>query len=305
MNTQSKDINQEKTNIATKTVNIPIEQDNTYENTLQSNELSTQEVIEMQEITEFKKKVDQYITLIITDDEELIDYEYIYNRGHHYIKLYKENYLTYLEKLKQITNKYYNKKKYGFNNNNKKFEVISLKDDSIIANIDKPNCIIVTDYLYKAKNQIQRERTKLINKYNKYLVDKNLTDGMISGFKKKRSYLINKLNEYYAIQYYYNRINLINNNFKITTSSMLIQDKMKYSIKYIPDINLNTYINNSITLRDKYISVSTINNHELMKDYIKQKIKFDKTENKKRELINTIILNKDIILHKFKFINNT
>jgi hypothetical protein len=305
-NQDTKPTNQDTkpTNQDTKTVNIIPTEDEYIGNPIESKELSTEEAVKAEEVKQYKDKVEKYITLITSTDQGLIDYEYIYNRGHHYIKLYKEDYLTYLEKLKQITAKYYNSKKYGFNNTNKQFEVISLKDNSSVIKVDKPKCRNVSEYLYKAKIQIQRDRFKLTEKYNNYLVDKNLTSGMISGFNKKRGYFINKLNEYYAIQYYYNRINLINNNFKMDTSRLLKQDKIEYSIKYIPEEKINSIIDKSISLRDKYISSDILTNPEFLKEYIRKKHKFDKKENNTKKTINTIILNKDIILHKFKFNNN-
>jgi hypothetical protein len=268
-------------------------------------ELTTEEHIESEELTQYKEKVEQYITLISSIDNTLIDYEYIYNRGHHYIKLYKEEYLPYLNKLDEITKKYYNSKKYGFNNTNKLFEVISLKDNSSIIKVNKPAIRNVIEYLNKAKTQIQRDRFKLTEKYNSYLTDKNLTEGMISGFNKKRNYLINKLNEYYAIQYYYNRINLINNKFIMTTDSNLVINKMEYFIKYLPNEKYNSNIEKITDLRNKFINSNLeINNKELIKDYIKNKLTYDKIEKAKRKNIDSIILNKDIILHKFIF-NNT
>src|SRR6056300_1596354 len=105
----------------------------TEENTTQ--EITTEQTVEVEELSQYKSRVEQYITLISSIDNGLIDYEYIYNRGHHYIKLYKEEYLPYLNKLEQVTKKYYNSKKYGFNNTNKAFEVINLKDDSSIIKV--------------------------------------------------------------------------------------------------------------------------------------------------------------------------
>jgi hypothetical protein len=277
-------------------------------NTDNLQELTTEQTVEIDELSQYKTRVEQYITFISSIDNGLIDYEYIYNRGHHYIKLYKEEYLPYLNKLEQVTKKYYNSKKYGFNNTNKNFEVISLKDNSSVIKVDKPAIRNVIDYLKKAKIQIQRDRFKLSEKYNSYLTDKNLTSGMITGFNKKRSYLINKLNEYYAIQYYYNRINLINNNFIISSSSELGINKMQYSLKYLPNEKYKANIEKITNLRNQFITANLSEDKEgknLIKEYIKEKIKFDKKESKPKEIIDTIIINKDIILHKFIFNNNT
>lgn len=269
-------------------------------------DLSDDKIVEANELNVYKEKVEQYINLLNSVDAGLIDYEFIYNRGHYYIKLYKENYLPYLEELERITSKYYNSKKYGYNNNNKSFEVLSLKDDKIVAKLDKPAIRNVNEYLFKAKNQIQRDRNRLLDKYNKYLVDKNLNEGQINGFNKKRNYLINKLNEYYAIEYYYNRINLINSNFIISTRSDLKLGKLEFSLRYLTEEKYTKRIDNNIELRNRFINakMEEDNNKDLIKDYITQKLKLDKRENKKRKHVNIIVLNKDIILHKFIFNNN-
>jgi hypothetical protein len=263
---------------------------------------SEEKQIETEELIQYKERVEQYIKLISSNDNALIDYEYIYNRGHYYIKLYKKDFLPYIEKLEQLTNKYYNSKKYTFENTNKYFEIKNIKTNSSISRIEKPNIKNVIEYLFKAKTQIQRDRHKLMEKYNNFLIDKNLTDGQIQGFNKKRTYFINKLNEYYSIQYYYNRINLINNNFMNSTTSSLISGKMEYSLKYITNEKYNNIMNTDIDLRNKFITANI--DDKLIKEYIKHKLQFDKKENKKRAQIDTIILNKDIILQKFIFNNS-
>lgn len=271
---------------------------------LKTVEMTDEQVIEEAETSHYKEKVEQYIKLISSADPALIDYEYIYNKGHEFVKLYKEEYLPYIEKLGQITGKYYNSKKYTFNNTNKYFEVLSLKDNSSITKINKPTIRNVEEYLFKAKTQIQRDRHRLLEKYNSYLTDKNLSEGQIAGFNKKRSYFINKLNEYYAIEYYYNRINLINNNFVISTSSMLKDNKLEYSLKYLTNEKYNNIIENNIAIRDIFINAKLEDDNELIKNYIKNKLKLEKTENKKKTIIDVIVLNKDIILHKFVFKSN-
>lgn len=283
-----------------KTVNIDLRTDEDL-STENKQDISDEKLVEEAEESQYKEKVEQYIKLISSADPALIDYEYIYNRGHYYIKLYKEDYMSYLEKLEQLTGKYYNSKKYTFNTTNKVFEVLSLKDNSSVTKLDKPAIKNVVEYLYKAKNQIQRDRNRLLDKYNSYLIDKNLNEGQIRGFNKKRSYLINKLNEYYAIEYYYNRINLINNNFILSTQSELHDGKLDYSLKYLTEEKYNKRIDNNIELRNRFITAKVEDDDKIIKDYIKNKLKVDKRENKKRKHVDIIILNKDIILHKFVF----
>lgn len=283
-----------------KTVNIDLRTDEDL-STENKQDIPDEKLVEEAEESQYKEKVEQYIKLISSADPALIDYEYIYNRGHYYIKLYKEDYMSYLEKLEQLTSKYYNSKKYTFNTTNKVFEVLSLKDNSSVTKLDKPAIKNVVEYLYKAKNQIQRDRNRLLDKYNSYLIDKNLNEGQIRGFNKKRSYLINKLNEYYAIEYYYNRINLINNNFILSTQSELQDGKLDYSLKYLTEEKYNKRIDNNIELRNRFITAKVEDDDKIIKDYIKNKLKVDKRENKKRKHVDIIILNKDIILHKFVF----
>jgi hypothetical protein len=283
-----------------KTVNIDLRTEEDLSTEYQQ-DISDEKAIEEIEASQYKEKVEQYIKLISSADTALIDYEYIYNRGHYYIKLYKQDYIPYLEKLEKLTTKYYNSKKYTFNTTNKVFEVINLKDNSSVTKLDKTNTKNVVDYLYKARNQIQRERNRLLDKYNSYLTDKNLNEGQIRGFNKKRTYLINKLNEYYAIEYYYNRINLINNNFILSTQSELREGKLEYSLKYLREDKYEKLINNNIELRNRFITAKVEDDDKVIKDYIKNKLKVDKRENKKRKHIDIIILNKDIILHKFIF----
>lgn len=267
-----------------KTVNINIEEPEEVNNiNIKDSNITDEQIIQEAENSQYKEKVEQYIKLISSVDPSLIDYEYIYNKGHEYIKLYKEEYLPYIEKLGQITGKYYNSKKYTFNNTNKEFEVLYLKDNSSVTKINKPSIRNVEEYIFKAKTQIQRDRHRLLEKYNSYLTDKNLTEGQINGFNKKKTYFINKLNEYYAIEYYYNRINLINNNFVITTSSYLKNNKLEYSLKYITNEKYNNIIENNITVRDMFINARLEDDNNIIKDYIKNKLKLVNDDNKKRE----------------------
>lgn len=281
--------------MSTKTLNL---------SNLTTNEIINSDIKNIDELTNYNDKVLQYINLISPTDTELINMEYIFNRGHHYINRYKELYLPYIDELKTLTDKYYNHKKYIIEMTNKEYVIKNRKDETLIKNLQKPKIINVIEYLKKAKNIIQRQRSKLTFNYNSLLQNSFLNNVEISKFKKKKDAFVTKLNEYYAIQYYYNRINLQNNLYKRNIVSTFKNDKMFYDAKLIPE-----YIVEEKIAEDKEIRNIYLNNTDLDKESIKEYLTLKKKMMKKtdtiKEKIEIILLEEDLITKtKFNFFGN-
>lgn len=278
-------------------------------NTVLLTEQTEEDEVKQQEISDYKAKISIYIKLLSDNDYQLIDPEYIYNRGHYYINEYKIKYQPYIEKLNEVTSKFYNRKKYSFDNNNKSFNVLLVagdnKETKIVKSLEKPKTMNVIEYLKKACNIIQRERSRMEYKYNILLHSNGITQGDINGFNKKRNFFINKLNEYYAIEYYYNRININSSNFKNIAITNLINGKLRYDNKLIQQHKYINLVENDINIRKLYINALIEGNKGSIKEYLIHKIKGNKHDEKLKNLnknINIIVLEKDIITkNKFNF----
>lgn len=268
--------------MSSKTLNISEQLNNNIE--LNNNSLNN----------DYKEKVLQYIKLITTEDEKLIDMENIYKKGHQFINKYKTIYLPYLENLKSLTEKYYNRKKYVLEMEKKVFTVKNIKDDSVIKSIDKPKIKTVSTYLRKAKNIIQRERGSLAFKYRSLLEAGSIDKVKLSKFNTKRQNFINKLNEYYSIQYYFNRINLTNNNFELILVPTFENEKIFYNEKLITKEKYKEKIETDKDIRREFMNLESDRNS--IKEYIKHKMNVEnKNVEKLKKHIDIIVLEKDLI----------
>lgn len=257
------------------------------------------------QLTDFNKKVRQYITLLHPVDTELINFEYIYTTGHNFINLYKDQYLPYLEELKTVTKKYYNSKKYSVESNNKSVTVLSAVDGTQVKVLNKPKVKNVRKYIAQARNTIQRNRNKLMLKYNELLKSNETTQGQVAAFNKKKESFVEKLNEYYAVDYYFNRINVYNNLYELSVKKSF-NGKMFYKAGSIKSEKKEVEIENTILLREKY--VDAMNDIKgLGRDYITEKMTQQKNSlsmKSKREIDVIIIEKEKIIEPKFFFNNN-
>ena len=266
---------------------------------------------EEEEIDIVEEKVLKYIEYLDDNDKFFISFENILKKGDEYVKYYKsDTYMEYKNKLRLLLNNYNNKKKYKIKSLKDKITVQSVNkgniDKKIIHQLNKPKIYNVDTYLQNLKNNCNQIRLELKNEYNYLLEHKNLDITMKNNFVKKRTNFCNKLNKYYSILYYFNKINNFKTDNKVinlTNIDYQINDKgiLNPRVKVV-NINMNQddlndlYQNesNKLELFNK-VKEMIQNNDKNYKNIIKEYLLYDKTNQK--SLLKKINLkkNKNII----------
>jgi hypothetical protein len=172
-----------------------------------------------------ESKVLKYVKLVSPEDKYLLDFKSIYETGNLYISNYRsEEYAEYKNIFRVFMGKYYNPKKFRITCNQSRLAAYRRNKDGTFE--DKPteeirklqflNAEIILADSYKALGQ---QRNRLASEY-KHIMSKPFVEFAVkSKFIKSREYLIKLLNEYYTVQYYYNKINnIIVANKEITLS---------------------------------------------------------------------------------------
>ena len=160
-------------------------------------------------------KVLKYVKLVSPEDKYLLDFKSIYETGNLYISNYRsEEYTEYKNTFRVFMGKYYNPKKFRITCNHTRLAAYRRNKEGTFE--DKPteeirklrflNAETILTDAYKALGQ---QRNRLASEY-KHIMSKPFVDYSVkTKFVKSRAYLIKLLNEYYTIQYYYNKINNI------------------------------------------------------------------------------------------------
>ncbi len=172
-----------------------------------------------------ESKVLKYVKLVSPEDKYLLDFKSIYDTGNLYISNYRsEEYTEYKNTFRVFMGKYYNPKKFRITCNQSKLAAYRRNKDATfeatpteeIKKLQFLNAETILADSYKALGQ---QRTRLASEY-KYIIGKPFVEFEVkSKFVKSRDYLIKLLNEYYTVQYYYNKINnIIVSNKEITLS---------------------------------------------------------------------------------------
>ncbi len=172
-----------------------------------------------------ESKVLKYVKLVSPEDKHLLDFKSIYETGNLYISNYRsEEYTEYKNTFRVFMGKYYNPKKYRITCNQSRLAAYRRNKDGTFE--DKPteeirklrflNAETILADAYKALGQ---QRNRLASEY-KHIMSKPFVEFTVKAkFVKSREYLIKLLNEYYTVQYYYNKINnIIVANREITLS---------------------------------------------------------------------------------------
>ena len=266
---------------------------------------------EDEEIDIVEEKVLQYIEYLDENDKFFISFGHILEKGDEYVKYYKsENFMEYKNKLRILMNNYNNKKKYKINSLKDKFTVQSVNKGIInkknIHQLNKPKIYNIDTYLYNLKNHCNQLRLELKNEYNYLTNHKNLDIVMKNKFIKKRTNFSNKLNKYYSLLYYYNKINNFktdNKTINLTNIDYQVNEKgiLNPRVKGV-NINMNQddlkiFYQNESNKLELYNKVKEMiqSNDKNYKNIIKEYLYYDK--NNQKSLLKKINLkkNKNII----------
>ena len=246
------------------------------------------------DVDQIEDNVMMYIKLIHPHDKHFIQYQYIYDNGEKYISYIKSpEYQKYRKDRKLIEQRYSSNKKYIIEVTKRKVLVFKRDKD---GNIDKasamdtlarPSYINMPDTLANAQLAISQLRIKLDADYVKLTGKPFIKQDVKARFIKDRESLINKLNGFYAIQYFYHKINgiiqhnkTINmtkiNNYYSENAQGLVPRLINKEINISHDeINITNELNsNKLDLYNK-IKEAILNNDKDVSALIKAYINFD------------------------------
>ena len=160
-------------------------------------------------------KVLKYVKLVSPEDIYLLDFKSIYETGNLYISNYRsEEYTEYKNTFRVFMGKYYNPKKYRITCNQSRLTAYRRNKDGTFEDkpteeIQKLRFLNAENILADAYKALGQQRNRLASEY-KHIMSKPFVEYTVkTKFVKSREYLIKLLNEYYTVQYYYNKINNI------------------------------------------------------------------------------------------------
>lgn len=252
--------------------------------------------------------VTKYIKLLDPADKYYLKYQQIYENGEKYIQYLKSSeYIQYRKDRKALESRYSNNKRYTVEVTKKK--VIVYKKDSEgktdkttrLDELTRPTYIDLLEIFDKTHKNITQTRLKLRSLYNQLINRPFVKFDVKNKFIKQRDNMITKLNEFYSIQYYYNKIN-----GNVQTEKQVALPKItsyysenkqeivpRLTAKYIsvaPEELQNLY-DNGMKKLELYNNINEIlltntDNKQDLKGLIKQYINFDKEQ--QQELLNKI-----------------
>jgi hypothetical protein len=186
----------------------------TIDNTVQQLELTDAEQIE--------NTVNRYVKLLDPADKYYIKYQHVYDNGEKYIAYLKSpEYVQYKKERKALESKYSSNKRYTVEVTKKK--VIVYKKDSEgntdkaakLDELERPTYINLNEIFEKTHRNISQTRLKLKAQYNQFVARPYIESDIKNKFIKQREAMITKLNDFYSIQYFYNKVNGIIQSEKI------------------------------------------------------------------------------------------
>lgn len=156
----------------------------------------------------------RYIKLLDPADKYYLKYQQVYDNGEKYISYLKsQEYVQYKKDRKALESRYSNNKKYTVEVMKKKVYVYKKdaegKTDRAVKvdELARPTYINLIDIFDKSHKNITQTRLKLKNVYNQLINRPFVAMDTKNKFIKQRDSMINKLNDFYSIQYFYNKVN--------------------------------------------------------------------------------------------------
>lgn len=269
----------------------------TIDNNIQQFELTDGEQIE--------SIVNRYIKLLDPADKYYLKYQHIYDNGEKYIKYLKSpEYVQYKKERKVLESKYSSNKRYTVEVTKKK--VIVYKKDSegntdIKAKLDeleRPTYINMSVMFDKSHKTITQTRLKLKAMYNQFINKPYIALDVKNKFIKQRESMITKLNDFYSIQYFYNKVNGIIQTEKIVALPKMISYYSENKQELVPRLlsknisiapeDLQLLYDNGATKLELYNKIQELiltvpDKKKEINELIKMYIKFD--EEQQRDLL--------------------
>lgn len=163
-----------------------------------------------------EQRVMVFVKLHNPNDKFFLNWTNIYSLGELYYSNYNgDDYRAYQNKLKLLTAKYYNPKKYVLQFDSTQIRAFAKDPKSItdipntkpIDTLDKPTFMDAYNEVKNGYLKIQQMRTHLENNY-KFLSGLPYVETVEKKkFVKQRNNFIKQINAYYTFMYYYNRVN--------------------------------------------------------------------------------------------------
>lgn len=287
---------------------------NTTPNISQPNEkmMSTiNDTIQQLELTDgeqIENIVNQYIKFLDPADKYYLKYQHVYDNGEKYIKYLKSpEYVQYKKERKALESKYSSNKRYTVEVTKKK--VIVYKKDSEgntdktvkLDELERPTYINLVDIFDKTHKNITQTRLKLKAMYNQFINKPYIALDVKNKFIKQRDAMIVKLNDFYSIQYYYNKINGIVQTEKIVALPKMTHYYSENKQELVPRLlskeisiahnDLQLLYDNGATKLELYnkiqeLILTTPDKKKEINELIKLYINFD--EEHQRELLHKI-----------------
>jgi hypothetical protein len=261
--------------------------------------------LELSDTEQIENAVKRYVKLLDPADKYYIKYQHVYDNGEKYIAYLKSpEYVQYKKELKALASKYSSNKRYTVEVTKKK--VIVYKKDSEgntdkstkLTELERPTYINLNEIFEKTHRNISQTRLKLKAQYNQFVARPYIASDIKSKFIKQRDAMITKLNDFYSIQYFYNKVNGIVQTEKVIALPKMIQyySENKQEVVHrllskdisIAAEDLQLLYNNGAAKLELYnkiqeFIVSTPDKKKEINDLIKMYINFD--EEQQRDLL--------------------
>lgn len=256
------------------------------------------------------KRVKLYLNLLDENHHYFINYNNCYNDGQLILDLLEKNKSQEIKNtIKLKLTKYKKNKNIKYENNVNSIDIIDSTNNKKIETIIIPYCIHLKEILDKYENKLSTLYINCRLKYNSLIKDINSNESELIEFRKLRSKLSNKINEFYTLQYVYNNIkkkrNTDNHYILHNTRETYISSKgdIKYllqltnssinskSLEYLLDTEveiLNYYNDILLDINKNNKDKNNIDTIQKIKDYITLQNNLGKNIKKLQDIKNSI-----------------
>lgn len=265
--------------------------------------------MEVSDAEQLEMAVNRYIKLLDPADKYYIKYQQVYDNGEKYIQYLKSSeYVQYKKDRQALESKYSSNKRYTVEVTKKKVIVYKKDNEGNTAatsakldELTRPTYIDLTEIFDKSHKNLTQTRLKLKAQYNQFINKPFIPLDTKNKFIKQRDAMIAKLNDFYSIQYYYNKINGIVQTEKIVSlpkqhqyysenKQELVPRLISKDVS-IPSEDLQLLYSNGATKLELYNKIQEMlimspDKKKEINDLIKEYINFD--EEHQRDLLHTI-----------------
>lgn len=201
----------------------------------------------------------KYLELIVPEDRFLLNLPFIHEKGEKYIDYWQNSvYPKYKDELRNLVSRYTNRRKYqikAVSNAVHVIPVVSNKPEKKsktettkpIASIDKPVFMDINTVLHQGRNSLQSKRAAIKMQYEHLMSKHYLDEKDKARYTKQREVFLTHLNEFYAVQYYSNKINnfvIYNKNIAIPMVKYFNKTDVKQPVPRVDSVDIN--VNNEL-----------------------------------------------------------